>query len=352
VRTRECGDSVRVSAVHAGNVDTGSTVVATGLQHHIDLCGGTQMSSLLAMIKRIVAVGCLVLAFTVTTNAQTAARALTNADIVKLVKAQLPESTISLTIQSSPHSFDTSPEALIDLKANGVPTKIIEQMLVPAAPGAAPSTPSASPTPAPAADSAAVPAPAASQSHDNNGAIFPAGFAGIWGSKQTRIEADRVFFVEGDKRLEMKYTRPATRTRVLYAQQTFAVLPGPKSRLRSQTPRPILEMILPNNVEVSSVVVLALLATRSNNSREILISAGWISATEGVPADRNIRIAAEKKPNQAGAPEGYDIYEIRPMDSLKAGEYAFMVSKPSNGDMGVGSSAKMNYNFYDFGVDS
>ena len=56
-------------------------------------------------------------------------RALTNADIIKMVKAELPDSTILLAIEGSPAAFDTGVDALIELKAAGVGTNVLEAML-------------------------------------------------------------------------------------------------------------------------------------------------------------------------------------------------------------------------------
>lgn len=54
---------------------------------------------------------------------------LTNSDIVKMVKAGLPESTINAVIEQSEAAFDTNPPALIELKNLGVPPGIIESMV-------------------------------------------------------------------------------------------------------------------------------------------------------------------------------------------------------------------------------
>jgi hypothetical protein len=54
---------------------------------------------------------------------------LTNADVIRMVKAGLAESTIVLSIQHSPAVFDTSPEALISLKRLGVTQKVLDAML-------------------------------------------------------------------------------------------------------------------------------------------------------------------------------------------------------------------------------
>ena len=54
---------------------------------------------------------------------------LTNADVVKLVKAGLPERTIIVAIEQSTTNFDTSTAALVDLKNQGVSPGVIEAML-------------------------------------------------------------------------------------------------------------------------------------------------------------------------------------------------------------------------------
>ena len=50
---------------------------------------------------------------------------LTNADIVKMVKAGLPESIIVREIQASRTNFGTSPTSLIELKKQGASEKIL-----------------------------------------------------------------------------------------------------------------------------------------------------------------------------------------------------------------------------------
>ena len=53
---------------------------------------------------------------------------LTNADVIKMVKGGVPESTIISSIQSSPTKFDLSVAALTGLRKAGVSEKIIEAM--------------------------------------------------------------------------------------------------------------------------------------------------------------------------------------------------------------------------------
>ena len=56
-------------------------------------------------------------------------KALTNADVVSMVKARLAESTVVLAVEKGSTNFDTSPSALIELKNQGVTTAVIEAML-------------------------------------------------------------------------------------------------------------------------------------------------------------------------------------------------------------------------------
>jgi hypothetical protein len=57
-----------------------------------------------------------------------ASQALTNADIIKMVKAQLSTNIIIATIDSANVNFDLSPTGLIGLKEGGVEDRIIEAM--------------------------------------------------------------------------------------------------------------------------------------------------------------------------------------------------------------------------------
>jgi hypothetical protein len=54
---------------------------------------------------------------------------LTNADIVKMVKAGIPESVILHKVQMSESNFATSPNALIELKRRHVPDSVMGAML-------------------------------------------------------------------------------------------------------------------------------------------------------------------------------------------------------------------------------
>ncbi len=74
---------------------------------------------------------CLLIGCAVGVNAQTKQTEgpLTNAEIVKLVKAGFKEKTIVLIIASRPPNFDLSSDRMIQLKRAGVSEKIIVAML-------------------------------------------------------------------------------------------------------------------------------------------------------------------------------------------------------------------------------
>ncbi len=54
---------------------------------------------------------------------------LTNASVVKLVRAGFKEKTVIAIINARPVSFDLSPDRLIELKKAGVPERVILAML-------------------------------------------------------------------------------------------------------------------------------------------------------------------------------------------------------------------------------
>jgi len=74
--------------------------------------------------------------------AQQEKKPLTNSDIVRMVKAGVPESAVISSIQSSTCNFDLSPDALVILHRAGVGQKILEAMM---ATGSGKQTPPAGP---------------------------------------------------------------------------------------------------------------------------------------------------------------------------------------------------------------
>jgi len=80
-------------------------------------------------MKRILAVTCLCLSFALGASAQQPDGPLTNASIVRLVKAGFKEKTILMIIGNRPSNFTLDTDHLIELKRNGVNENIILAML-------------------------------------------------------------------------------------------------------------------------------------------------------------------------------------------------------------------------------
>lgn len=83
--------------------------------------------------------------------------AMNNSDVVKMSKAGLSEDTILAAMRKETPEYDTSTDALIALKGDGVSEKVIQQMIALKAAAAAPAP---NPAPAPAPSTAPAPAPA------------------------------------------------------------------------------------------------------------------------------------------------------------------------------------------------
>jgi len=130
---------------------------------------------------------------------------LTNQSVVEMVKAGLSERVIIAKIRTSPTNFDTSTDALIALKKNGVSEKVIETIMSPTA-AAAPAAPPAAP-----AGSAVAPPP-----------------AGYAPSRPT------VFLVVGGKEVELTASGgEVQRNRTPYSRSTELVIAGNKAKNRT-----------------------------------------------------------------------------------------------------------------------
>jgi hypothetical protein len=77
-------------------------------------------------------------------NAQEAQRVLSNTDVINMAKSGIGEQTIILTIQKSATRFDTSADALVQLKTAGVCDAVLNAMLTAATSG--PTTSNAPPS--------------------------------------------------------------------------------------------------------------------------------------------------------------------------------------------------------------
>ncbi|UXI65846.1 hypothetical protein [Tahibacter amnicola] len=268
------------------------------------------------MIARPLAAALLAM-FAITTEVQAAEAPMINADVVKMVKAKLPESTIILAIRSAKPDFDTSADALIKLSAAGVPKDVIDTMLQPAAAGA------------PASNTA--------------------DFHSI-----SRYNPEEVVLNQDGEEVRMKYLTPTMRTgaRALGfgGVATYAVLHGPAAKLRARTTQPSFLIEVPENAQPESYATLASFAVRQNSTREVLVGGGVVTYETGIHRDRVVPTTSEKLADQSKAHPGFVLYKISPTEPLKKGEYALVTYNSKVRVSGFFLTGQDS--FFDFGVDS
>ncbi len=249
---------------------------------------------------------------------------VTNADIVQLLDAQMPESVILQAIATGTPKFDTSAKALIALKNKGASPAVLNAVLNPKSLTAAPA-----PAAAPAAR--ATPAVAAS----------------------VAINPEEAIVVQGGQETPMQYivaqTRTAARALGFGGMATYATLTGGKAARR--LPGEGFEFIVsvPKNAQVTGYVTIANFAVRNNGTREVSTGGGYMSYSSGINKDRVVAITSEQLPDQSRAKEGFILYKVKPERPLGSGEYALIFYTAEVRVSGFFAQAANS--FYDFGVD-
>lgn len=243
--------------------------------------------------------------------ADPAAPPLTNADVVKMLEAKLPESVIVAKIQSSQTQFDTSPDAIIELHKHGVSEAILNAMLKPAAPPVSNSA-------------AATTSSAASASEDFNAA--------------------NVYLIDGEQRILL--------TKGGYQKMSVRPIPwaggakqkvkfdGPRAEFRIANPSPVFEVTIPLDVRVSENVLLVYPKVEEKE-RELEV-AHFNIAGQHKGRVKKVETTAEQKATHGGR---YATWHVKPVAPLAPGEYVLAVSDGSINKQWTGS-------YYDFGVDA
>jgi hypothetical protein len=236
---------------------------------------------------------------------------LTNQSIVEMVKAGLSERVIVAKIRTSPTNFDVRTDALIALKKNGVPEKVIEAVLSPSAPAA--SAESSPPSSAPPAGSVAAVPPAMSPAR----------------ARPT------VFQVVAGKEVElMAAGTELQNNRAPYSRSNELVLPGNKARYRTPDRQPM--FVITSEPNEMPLVRLE----PGKNDRNLKIGSGSRVPYSGGSSRRGIR--GEDMVDVDAERDSRGFYRIRPRAPLAPGEYGFVSTR---GGGSVGGSV------YDFGVD-
>ena len=261
-------------------------------------------------MRSLLVVVALLASFLMTsTPAASAQETLTNQSVMDMLKAGLSERVVIAKIRSSPTSFDTSTDALIALKKNGVSEKVIEAMMSPTAAAAPAPSPSA-----PAGSVAMAPPPAASYA--------PA--------------RPTVYQIVGGKEVELMASGgEVQRNRMRYARSTELVIAGNKSKLRIAERQPVFVV----TSEPGEIPLVRLDPGKSD--RNLKIGSGshvpyaGSTSTRGLRSEDLIDVSAER--------DSRGFYRIKPRAPLAPGEYGFVSVR--------GGSPNAASMIYDFGVD-
>lgn len=232
------------------------------------------------------------------------AATVTNTDVIRLLEAGMPEEVVLEAIRVGEPRFDTASAALIELKNKGATPGIIKAVLgVRSDPG----SPSVG---------------------DNSPAS--GGFS-----------QEDVVALDNDREIAMQYRMASMR----YGMRAFGfggaagyqVLSGDRAERRLST-TPQFLIALPKNEQAVTMLTLASLAARNNQTREVLVAnmAPMGSMVMGIHRDRVVKIVVEPHADQGRSPNGAVLYRVRPEQPLSSGEYAIVVRQSK---------------FYDFGVD-
>ena len=233
---------------------------------------------------------------------------LTNESVVEMVKAGVSERVIIAKIRNSPTKFDTQTDALIALKKNGVPEKVIEAIMSPSAPAAATAPPASS---APAGSVAMAPPPAA-------GPARPTVYQ----------------IVEGKEVELMAAGSEVQRNSARYSRSTEVVIAGNKAKVRTGERQPVFVLTTPP----SEMPLVKL--DPGKNDRNLKVGSGsrvpygGSTSTRGIRGEDMIEVDAER--------DSRGFYRVKPRTPLAPGEYGFVATR---GGSPMGSS------IYDFGVD-
>jgi len=234
---------------------------------------------------------------------------LTNDDVVKMFGAGLAESTIVQVIQKAPANFDTSPDALIKLKQQGVTAKIIEAMVAARTPHS--STPNSS-TP--------------TELRVNSRGVFAQN-----GAEWQRIEEISSIEVRNVGNITSAVTMGIKEVRII------CVFRGEKAELQLDNPRPVFQLA-GLGASTRDVYIVAMRLNPDRRDLEMGRS-GLIKKLSFGFRKRDVRDVNVKR-------LGDDLLEVTPKQDLEPGEYIMVlggvavpltspVSRSGSGTVGV-----------------
>jgi hypothetical protein len=275
-----------------------------------------------------------------------AQESLTNAAIIKMVKAGLSEDIIVSMVKSQPAQYSVSPDQLIGLKSAGVSDKIVAVIVEKSASGSAPGAPTASGATPLAGTVAAGDPNDPLASHDSGIYLYAKERNGEYkltvleqaayqGSKTGGLLGSALTY--GIKKAKMK-----------------AVIPGRHASIRTPDAQPVFYFYFEDKAAglgksgfgsgaVSNPNQFALINLDvTKSSRETIIGEfGALGATTGTHEKSMVTFKSERI--RAG------LYKVVPNGPMAPGEYCFLVSQVSMGAFGAGAAGAAQ--IFDFAVN-
>jgi len=232
---------------------------------------------------------------------------LTNADVIRMIKAELDESTIVLAIKNRPSQFDISPDGLIAMKSGGATKAVLDAMIAPKSSG----SPSSQPSPS------------------------------NW---QARVDTNTVYLIDGDSRIALKDTQTRTAYSNTFTQnRMLQIFSGPHAETQVATNLPVFEFYAMSRFRAGDLVQIVK-PTLTSDGREVVVSASMtrlFGATLGsTETNSKVPTDIEEVKDAALNLGGMQMlkYRVKPTSPLAPGEYVFMLS--------------LIHRSYDFGVKS
>jgi hypothetical protein len=266
-------------------------------------------------------------------NAQ---QALNKDGILKLETAGISDSVIIAMINSSPCSFDTSPEGVIELKNAGVHDNLVIAILQRM-------NQLAHPEAAAGSGSARVP-------DDPDDPMTPHE-AGVYLMADSSDGKPKMVFVDrvGEAAMKVSNLMGAAFSFGAAKMKLRAEIPAPHATVRSTDSRPVFYMYFPDISSygafsgidmVSSPNQFTLLALDElkDHRETVVASAGLTGGSIGADQKKSILFRTDRIRPRA--------YKVTPSVDLKPGEYAFVAVMP-----GLTPETPPNMVVYDFGVD-
>jgi len=254
---------------------------------------------------------------------------MTNDEVISLTKAGLASSIIIGKINSTPSSFDTSTDALITLKKEGVTDEVVAAMMQAKA-GRPVST-----------ASAGMDDPNDPASKHNFGIYMFEEKDGV--KKMTQLQPT----MSGQNRTGGQFTAAVTPFG-LGKVKTKTNLPGRNAALQLTTTTPVFYFYLDNasgGLNTASGIpsspkefTLVRFNQRSDNREVTIAKANSWGAKGGLSDEYVVGLNSEDL--------GNGVYKITPASPLKKGEYGFYLLNSGNSNTAAGVGSK----FFDFGV--